>query len=102
MRLIIISILLAIILGMLVVILGCDDYSKTYNLTGTEDTTIVDESGEGDVEIGCCDEKEDDYSRCWSTCQSKNELDPEECAACERGERDCVWPWEIDRECLQE
>ena len=65
------------------------------------------EEGEGDLvndDCGGCgdDDEERDYSRCWSTCQSKNTLDPDECLACLNGERDCVWPWEVDIECLQE
>jgi hypothetical protein len=64
------------------------------------------EEGNGDLtndDCGSCGEDEErDYSQCWSTCQSKNRLDPDECAACLRGERECVWPWEVDIECLQE
>jgi len=64
------------------------------------------EEGDGDLindDCGSCEEDEErDYSRCWSTCQSKNRLDPDECAACLRGERECVWPWEVDAECLNE
>ena len=103
MRLIIVSILLTIILGLLVMIIGCEDNSVS--ITGSErvEITIIEEEGDGDLDVGCCDgEEERDYSRCWSTCQSKNLLDPDECAACQRGDRDCVWPWEVDIECLQE
>ena len=82
---------------------GCMD--KSISIVDSTGVEITIEEGSGDIHIepGCCDdEQEQDFSRCWSTCWSKNELDPAECAACARGERDCVWPWEVDYECLQE
>ena len=86
-----------------------DKNEGTVIIEVSDDDVLIGTNGPtGDITVNtgdgqCCeDDVTQDLSRCWSTCQSKNVLEPEECAACARGERECIWPWEVDYECLQE
>lgn len=86
-----------------------DDNEGTVIIDISDDDVLVGTNGPtGDITINtgdeesCCEEDSPiiEDGRCWSSCESKNLLPVEQCEACSRGERSCVWPWEVDAECL--
>jgi len=91
---------------------GCTEEGDTTNyITGNENVIEQDwndqdtSTGNNFHDAGCdsCDEGSNlEDGRCWSSCTSKNLLSKAECERCAAGERSCVWPWQVDEECLNE
>lgn len=82
---------------------GCEgDTNNT--ITGNDNTLCTNEQDNtyGENNNGCCEEEEvsTEDNRCWTSCESKNPMSVEACQACQRGEIECILPWEVDIECI--